>query len=133
MNKRYFYYLIILALSVAILIALSPYADITISKNKTTAVIEQLPMLNTKVNNIELSALSFLSVFVSLSGEAKILAEKNTSDRLPVASISKLITAIVAFNNYHLEEVIAISNKALDSKGRSWKFEPGEIFKVDDL
>ena len=133
MNKRYFYYLIVLALLTAMLISLSPYADVTISKNQMSAVAEQLPVLKDGAEEINLSALSFLSVFVNPNGETKILAEKNVNDRLPIASLTKLMTAIVASENYHPEEIMAISNKALNSKGRSLKFEPGEIFKVNDL
>lgn len=117
----------------AILLVLSPYADITISKNQMSAVTERSPVLKVGAEEISLSALSFLSVFVSPSGETKILAEKNINDHLPIASLTKLMTAIVAFKSYHPEEIMAISNKALNSKGRSWKFEPGEIFKVQDL
>ena len=133
MNKRYFYYLIVLALLTAILISLSPYADVTISKNQMSAVADQLPALKDGAEEINLSALSFLSVFVNPNGETKILAEKNINDRLPLASLTKLMTAIVSFKNYHTEEIMANSNKALNSKGRSWKFESGEIFKVNDL
>lgn len=135
MDKRHSYYLIILVLCAAIFIAiaLSPYADIAISKKQTGAATEQPLVLKEEAEKINLSALSFLSVFVSPTGETKTLAEKNTSDHLPIASITKLMTAIIAFDNYHQEEIMAISNKALDSKGRSWMFEPGEIFKVSDL
>ena len=132
-NHRYLYYLIVLVVSVAILIALSPYVNAPNSKKQKVAAAEWLPAPSIEVQKINLSALSFLSVFVNPGGKTKILTEKNINDRLPVASITKLMTAMVAFNNYHPEEVIAISNKALNSKGRSWEFEPGEIFKVNDL
>ena len=33
-----------------------------------------------------------------------ILAEKNSEDLLPMASLTKLMTAIVAYKNYDLEE-----------------------------
>lgn len=135
MGERYYYLASLFAtvsVLTAVLFALSPYVTFNL-KDKTATVAEWLPSPIIETSKINLSAISFLSVFVSSSGKTKVLVEKNISDRLPIASVSKLMTAIIAFNNYHPEEIIAVSNKSLDSKGRSWKFEPGEIFKVNDL
>lgn len=133
MDKRYAYYSAAFILSLAILFTLSPYTDISSSKNRLAVAVEQSPVFKDSAGEIQLSTASFVSVHISRSGNAKILAEKNIADRLPIASLTKLMTAIIAFKNYHPEEIMAVSNKALNSKGRSWKFEPGEIFKVQDL
>ncbi len=43
------------------------------------------------------------------NGEKKILYEKNAEEELPIASISKLMTALIVFENYNLDEEINVS------------------------
>ncbi len=62
-----------------------------------------------------------------------ILAKKNSDDLLPMASITKLMTAIVAYKNYNLEDEITMGPKVNDWADSSKKFIPGTVFKISEL
>ena len=64
-------------------------------------------MRPTRIKNyqgLETSALSVISVFIDNQGKERILFEKNSQERMPIASLTKLMTAYVALKNYDLPE-----------------------------
>ena len=64
-------------------------------------------MRPTRIKNyqgLETSALSAISVFIDNQGKERILFEKNSQERMPIASLTKLMTAYVALKNYDLPE-----------------------------
>ena len=65
----------------------------------------------------------------------RILVSKNPDEILPIASLSKLMTAIVAIENYELSEKIKISKKAADQENvpNYGNLKEGEIFSVKTL
>ena len=82
---------------------------------------------------LEISALSYLGAYLGEDGEPMILAEKNSEDLLPMASLTKLMTALVAYKNYDLEDTIAMGPKINDWEDSSKRFIPGTIFKISEL
>ena len=79
------------------------------------------------------------AISISLKGKReKVLFEKNSQEILPIASLTKLMTALVVFNlkdYYDFEDKIVISEKAISQEGKS-KFRPlteGDIFSVKNL
>ena len=81
----------------------------------------------------EISALSYLGAYLGEGGETMILTEKNSEDLLPMASLTKLMTAIVAYKNYNLEDEITMGPKVNDWPDSSKRFIPGTIFKISEL
>ncbi|MBO4569867.1 MAG: D-alanyl-D-alanine carboxypeptidase, partial [Clostridia bacterium] len=64
----------------------------------------------------------------------RILYEKNGDLKLPEASLTKIITAIVAIeNNPDLEKVVEISKEAVGVPGSSIYLNKGEKLKIIDL
>ncbi len=63
----------------------------------------------------------------------EIYLQKNIDKVFPIASISKLITAVVAVNILDKDKEISITSKMLEPYGDSGKLSPGEIYAVDDL
>jgi len=62
----------------------------------------------------------------------RVLLEKNPTRRLPPASLTKIMTALVALESAPLQEVVKIDRRALVHQS-SLKFQPGEEFLLRDL
>ncbi len=63
----------------------------------------------------------------------EIIFQLNSEKRWPIASLSKLMTAIIAIEKMDLEKEITLSEKAVSSEGLAGDFKIGEIFKLKDL
>lgn len=63
----------------------------------------------------------------------RILYEKNADAKMPMASTTKIMTAIVAIENGDLDEVITIPEEGSGIEGSSLYLKPGEQFTLRDL
>jgi serine-type D-Ala-D-Ala endopeptidase (penicillin-binding protein 7) len=61
------------------------------------------------------------------------LYDFNTSKRWPIASITKLMTAVVAIESFDKNTQIPISESALLVEGIAGNFEVGQIYTIEDL
>jgi len=57
----------------------------------------------------------------------------NSQKRWPIASISKLMTSVIALEKIGVEKEITISASAVATEGTTGAFKAGEIFKAEDL
>ncbi|MBI2055716.1 MAG: D-alanyl-D-alanine carboxypeptidase [Candidatus Sungbacteria bacterium] len=80
-----------------------------------------------------LSAEAALSVFVDGEGRTKVLFERNASKKMPIASIAKLMTALVVSEYLSQDKEIIISRAAIDEPEEAGQFRPGEVFLAGDL
>jgi serine-type D-Ala-D-Ala carboxypeptidase (penicillin-binding protein 5/6) len=62
----------------------------------------------------------------------RVLLEKNAARRLPPASLTKMMTALVAMEAASLEQVVLVDRRALVHRS-SLKLHPGEQFLLRDL
>ncbi|HEU4686052.1 MAG TPA: D-alanyl-D-alanine carboxypeptidase family protein [Nitrospira sp.] len=62
----------------------------------------------------------------------RVLLEKNSTRRLPPASLTKIMTALVALESAPLQEVVTIDRRAVVHRS-SYEFKPGEEFLLRDL
>ncbi len=65
--------------------------------------------------------------------EGLILYEKNADKRRPMASTTKVMTALVAVENYTLDTVVEFPSEAVGTPGSSAYFKAGEKMTVEDL
>lgn len=63
----------------------------------------------------------------------RILYEKNAEQKLPMASTTKIITAITAIENGNLSDVVTTSKRAADVEGSSIWLEEGEKQTLENL
>ena len=91
------------------------------------------PLAKKETVPLEPQAASVLSLYVKENGETKVLFEKNGNTPLPIASITKLMTALVAINNYPLTQYITITPKVLETPGEAGQLRAGDVFTVKDL
>lgn len=81
----------------------------------------------------EISADSALVVLVELAGEEKILFRKASAEILPMASVVKLMTALVVIENFSGKDVVVVSQQAVNETEDAGNFRAGEKFFADDL
>lgn len=106
-----------------------------VGKEKTRPIFDYAPIFAPKENIAPLStsALSYLGAYLGENEKTTILAEKNSDDLLPMASLTKLMTAIIAYKNYNLDEKITMDAKVNDWRDSSKKFIPGTSFKIGEI
>jgi len=63
----------------------------------------------------------------------RVLYEKQAHDRKPVASITKLMTAIVAIEEGNLKDTVKASERAIHTEGSSIYLQKGEKMSLEDL
>jgi len=65
--------------------------------------------------------------------EEKFIYQKNIKEKLPIASLTKIMAAIVAVENLELEDTVIISKKAVMTEGENGRLIIGEELKIIDL
>ena len=73
------------------------------------------------------------AVLVSEIGGYAPYFEENIDKRWPLASLTKLMTAVVALENLPAEQRIIMSERALNAPGQAGNFAVGEVFTAVDL
>jgi D-alanyl-D-alanine carboxypeptidase len=66
-------------------------------------------------------------------GTNKILWEKEANVHRPMASTTKIMTALVVLDHLKLSDIVKISSEAIASEGDSMSLYSGEEIKVEDL
>ena len=73
------------------------------------------------------------SLVVYDPAEGRILASKNTHSRLPLASTTKVMTALVVMDNLPLNKIITVRRETAYVPRTKIYIRPGEKFRVKDL
>lgn len=92
--------------------------------------INSLPVLK---NNAE-SLILLAEAAVAFDVDSDIvLFSQQAKERKPIASLTKLMTAVVVLENAQLNEVVTISKEAIDTEGCFCDFKVGEKLSVKDV
>ncbi|MFA5207959.1 MAG: serine hydrolase [Candidatus Paceibacterota bacterium] len=101
---------------------------------KQTDVSLLRPLSKEQITDLYLNSNNFLSAFVDLDEQKEIiLAEKKSSDVIPIASLTKLMSAVVSLENYSLDDVVVISSSAVSTTGTMGDLRANEKITVNDL
>ncbi|WNS74088.1 D-alanyl-D-alanine carboxypeptidase family protein [Bacillus sp. DTU_2020_1000418_1_SI_GHA_SEK_038] len=73
------------------------------------------------------------SAIVMEQGSGRILFEKDAFTPRRIASITKIMTAILAIESGKMDEMVKVSEKAVRAEGSSIYLIPGEKIKLEDL
>jgi D-alanyl-D-alanine carboxypeptidase len=92
-------------------------------------LLRPLEKLNKNISGI--SASSYYSVLID--NNEKVFFQKNIDQKNSIASLSKLMTAVIVLEKYNLEDKITLSQKAVDTFGSVGNLKAGEIFSIDSL
>ncbi|MFN7252125.1 MAG: D-alanyl-D-alanine carboxypeptidase family protein [Anaerobacillus sp.] len=110
-------------------------------------------MVKKKLEKINLGVIVFLLLFsistvnvgannLSVSGQAailieqesgRVLYEKDAHKQLRIASITKIMTAILAIESGEMDEIVTVSSNAFGTEGSSLYLRLGEKIKLEDL
>jgi serine-type D-Ala-D-Ala carboxypeptidase (penicillin-binding protein 5/6) len=82
--------------------------------------------------NFSVEALGVFSFYYDKETE-KILYEKNADKELPIASISKIMTANVVFESYNLDESLRVTEREVTSKTEFRDFRAWSDTKIGDV
>lgn len=98
---------------------------------------EELPknekLLEQESENSEISAQSIISVLIDSQGKEEIIFEKDISKKLPIASLTKLMTALIVLETYDIDQEVIISKKAMEQPEEKGMLSPGENLSVENL
>ena len=119
-------------------ISKSPYkpiqASIRQSAGDKNISQEFFPVRNWSVEEPEILAKSAIVLnFKPNNPQNNILYQKNINQVLPIASLTKVMTAIIVLENFDLEEVIRVSKNSVTITGDNGGLIRGEELKIKDL
>ena len=86
----------------------------------------------TIINNTPTPSLSAKGAIIIDADSSAVLYEKSADQRLMPASTTKIMTAIIALENYHLDDLLTITEEER-TIGQTMKLEFGEQLTVKDL
>ncbi|MBI2042539.1 MAG: D-alanyl-D-alanine carboxypeptidase [Candidatus Nealsonbacteria bacterium] len=112
-------------------------ANFSQSPRATTAQISPThfrPTLKAEADKLEINAEAGIALFLDNNGETRVLFDKNAETPLPIASLTKLMGAVVIAENYSLDKTIEITGEAADKPGNgSGQLKTGDKFLMSDL
>jgi D-alanyl-D-alanine carboxypeptidase len=79
-----------------------------------------------------ISAKAF-GIYTFKNGEYKKLTDKNPDAMLPMASVTKVMTALVALENYDLDKPVVIPAHCVGINASSVGFRPNDVFSLQDV
>jgi len=92
------------------------------------------PIRNWEIKDPEISAKSAVVIsFKNQSEEGRVIFQKNADQVLPIASLTKIMTAIIAVENFNLDEVIKVSKSSISAVGDKGGLIRGEELRIEDL
>ena len=94
------------------------------------AAVSSLPRLDSWKKEADVEAFSFIGADLA-SGE--IVLGQSENKRWPIASLTKLMTALVVVEEFDLTVSVQISEKALATEGLSGNLKAGEEYRTLDL
>lgn len=97
--------------------------------------LEEMKPIKDKDNyrNLRINARSAMSLLVSNENEERILFGQEINKKMPIASLTKLMTAKVALENYNLSDKIKISKEAVQQEENFGKLKVGDVLSVKEL
>ena len=73
------------------------------------------------------------SAVVMEASTGRVLYQKNAYEKMPMASTTKIMTALVAIENSNLSDMVTVSANASGVEGSSIWLSPGETMMLADL
>jgi len=92
----------------------------------------ELEILPEKIKSADLDV-SAVSVFAMDAGTDYSLYDKNSKKNMPIASLTKIMTALVVLENKSLDETVTISPRAMEVFGDKKGLVVGEKIRLEDL
>jgi D-alanyl-D-alanine carboxypeptidase (penicillin-binding protein 5/6) len=134
MNRQIIYQAVFIGMSASILwnVAVTGinWNNKNLAVNNEAAVIQAVRI--NPFTNIDVEARSFLVFDIDARGAPRVIAERESTMQWPLASLAKLMTALVARDRLATDEIITVKASAISEYGDDG-FLVGEKFSRDDL
>ena len=91
------------------------------------------PIILTYSQGSALPSISASSAILIEAGTKTVIGEKNADARLPMASTTKIMSALVAIENADISKTVAVSSQAIGVEGSSIYLYDGEKLSLEDL
>jgi len=98
-------------------------SQLLIPNNQASSSTQQLPDIVSKIK---------IALVSDLDGNNDLISY-HSNKRWPLASISKLMTAVITIEEIGKEKEIMVSENALNVEGNYGKLEAGKLYKIEDL
>lgn len=97
-------------------------------------MISYMPSAQQNINSVPLQSDAKVALIYDLTGK-KVLYSKAEEDSVPVASLTKLMTALVIMKQHSPEEIVTIPDglPKLDTDDQKLNIQPGDQFRLSDL
>ena len=97
-------------------------------------MISYMPSAQQNINSVPLQSDAKVALIYDLTGK-KVLYSKAEEDSVPVASLTKLMTALVIMQQHSPEEIVTIPDglPKLDTDDQKLNIQPGDQFRLSDL
>jgi len=82
---------------------------------------------------LEVNAISAISVESNLKDLNKVIFDKNSDIKLPIASLTKLMTAVIVLDNHDLSNTIAVDERADSQDPMKQDVKLGDIMSVESF
>jgi len=102
-------------------------------KNPPSFLIAQISQYYPGQQKPQISAESAISVEVNENGEEQIIFKKEERKKMSIASLTKLMTAVIASEFYSPSLRTEISKKAVSQPEETGQLKIGEILRTEDL
>ena len=89
-----------------------------------------LPVFNTTVERPQISA---KSAIVYDTRSSRYLYSKNPGERLPIASLTKILSAVVVLENFDSDDIVMVSEESVKVDGEKQTLYAGERIRVGEL
>ena len=109
-----------------------PYSQVIESEfnNETISEYTKSFYINPKAQIARVSSLSYLIADIETG---KVFASQNINQQLPIASLTKLMVAIVADETLGLETQTTVTQQAIDTYGTQGNLRRGEQYTIGEL
>lgn len=97
------------------------------------AQVNMRPLLEKSLIKPKIEAESGMAIHISSGGKHRVLFRKETSIQRPIASLTKLMTALVAQELYNPDQIFIISKEAVDQEGERGELKEGEEIYLNEL
>jgi len=103
------------------------------SQGRLQAQIDEVgPIIHRPKPDLDIAAKSALAIKLE-NGKIRVIFQKNSLEKTPIASLSKLLTALVVLENYKLTDQTEISKIAVAQEEDTGQFKAGERLTVEAL
>lgn len=106
--------------------------EVNPAESLMSSYIEQIAPLPQKIaeNGLNIQARSYVALDMKTS---KTLTEKDSKIRIPMASTTKVMTAVVVLENAKLSDIVTISQNTVSTYGQGIGLRVGEKLTVENL